>query len=355
MKIAIITQPLWGNTGGILQNLALQQVLKGLGHYPITLDYMWNLKWYKYLLVVIKTCLLYCFPRYRNRFPVWKPVRKEGPKDTFIKDYINKTDEYVYTYNQKILDRYGINAVISGSDQVWRPRYNPELQNMYLGFVDNKLLKLTYGASFGTNEIEYTRRQIKKCSKAVNNLNSVSVRENSGIYLCKEYYNIEAKQVLDPTLLLDRAYYESLISDITSEGNGFIGCYLLDDNSLYEKYKLSASNIFNLGNKEIKTNDDVSPLVWISMFRDANFIVTDSFHGTVFALIFNKPFITICNGSRGKDRLYSLLSPLNLENRIVDEYDESLFFSEIDWDRVNALLYDLRVVSIDFLTKSLSL
>lgn len=358
MKIGIVTQPLLGNYGGLMQNFALQSVLRRLGHEPVTLDYIWSLRWQRYILTTIKTALLWFVPGRRRKFAIFRPVRENKKIDDFVRDHINTT-EYIYRYRQSTLKKYCIDGVITGSDQVWRPMYNPDLKDMYLDFVrKDDIRRVAYAASFGTSEREYTSKEVNNCLRGVRRLDAVSVREASGIELCREYFGVEAGEVLDPTLLLTADDYCELSKNIPIAQDKYLGAYILDDKPYYNEVahdvcsRIGADRVYKVIGKE----KALSPIEWIAMFRDAEFIVTDSFHGTVFSIIFQKPFITFCNHSRGAERFRSLLAPLGLMNRLV-ELDNSdisgLLNIPIDWKSVSEKLNINRKRSINFLKETL--
>lgn len=357
-KVGIVTQPLWGNYGGLLQNYALQTVLRRLGHEPITIDYIWSQKWYRYLLSNLKSFTLYPFPSRRRKFDKWHPVRENELIDRFVNEHISKT-AYVYRYKSTIVSKWHLDAIITGSDQVWRPIYNQDLKDLYLDFAkDEDIPKIAYAASFGTSEYEYTPKNINACLKATKRLDAVSVREASGIKLCKKYFGIDAVEVLDPTLLLTIDDYCELAADRPRSTDSYLDIYILDrtpenDNILREiSYLTGLKNI-----RQITENDkDFAPQDWIAMIRDASFVVTDSFHGTVFSIIFRKPFITICNRDRGADRFISLLKPLGLMDRLVYSKSNELEIiatKDIGWENVYRRLDERREHSVNFLKNSL--
>lgn len=358
MKIGIVTQPLLGNYGGILQNYALQTILRRLGHEPITIDYFWSRSLYSYLKSTVKSLFLYPFPKKRRLFIRMYDKRLNPDIDTFVSRFITTT-KTVYRYMPRLVDRYKLDVLITGSDQVWRPIYNPHLPDMFLDFSKNKKVsKIAYAASFGTSAREYSDKNIADCIDAAKRLSAVSVRESSGVELCRDYFDIEAKTVLDPTLLLTKDDYIDLTEDISAIKEKYVGVYVLDENPDIDELISKVCREKGI-RRVIKYKEDenkVSPKEWIALFRDAEFIVTDSFHGTVFSIIFQKAFVSISNSSRGADRFLSLLKPLGLMNRLVINGQKGIegpIFGTIDWKKVNNDLYERRIASIKFIKSSL--
>ena len=157
MNVGIVTQPLCANYGGILQNYALQQVLKRAGHTPITLDYLPSLPFGRYLLYAGKTMLCAFIPSMRHPL---KPYRHFIKRAAEVEPFIHKNIDLTKTiadYSTKILKKYHINAVLVGSDQVWRYSWNSHyIEDMYLAFAkDYPCLKIVYGASFGVENWDY--------------------------------------------------------------------------------------------------------------------------------------------------------------------------------------------------------
>lgn len=360
MKIGIVTQPLWGNYGGLMQNWALQQALRRMGHEPVTIDYYWNIRWPRYLISTLKTAVLWFVPGRRRVFAKKYPKRSNPKTDAFVKEHIARTP-YVYSYRQSILQRYGIEAVITGSDQVWRPRYNPDLPDMYLDFVRRPgIRKVAYAASFGTAEKEYSEKNLKKCCRPARLLDAVSVREDSGITLCEDYFGIKATTALDPTLLLNKEDYKNLTGAIPECKDKYLAAYILDDGRDFDNVldAVGMQEGLSMVRRVSENDQSMPPMNWIAMFRDASFVVTNSYHGTVFSIIFKKPFIAIYNPERGGDRFHSLLNPLGLGNRLLPDIRnigdiKNLAGSTIDWTQVEASLNMRREDSLDFLRRNL--
>ena len=316
-----MTQPLRSNYGGILQNWALQQVLIQLGHEPVTIDYLPTLSLKSFVLSTIKTIILWFIPSRRRRFSTRKCKRKPL-FDDFVNKHIRKT-EVCYKYSMKAIEKYKLDALVVGSDQVWRPIYNDHLYDMFLQFArEFKGKKIAYAASFGVDNWEFSEEQTKVCSSLVKQFDALSVREFTGIALCKKYLGVDAVNTLDPTLLIRKEVYAKLCRNIPVAKERYLAAYILDsskeaDNIIVEEAK-KKNLLIRRYSADIKAELRVEE--WIAMFRDADFVVTDSFHGTVFSIIFEKSFRCIANRERGTSRFDDLLNKYSSEK--LDEWRE---------------------------------
>lgn len=361
MKIGIITQPLRNNYGGLLQNYALQQVLKKLGHEVITLDHTETpFSRLKIIVSFIKTFFLTLIGKGKGR--------KYYSLDENKKAYIGKhtqyfTDKYINhtrpMYATEDFRNFCINnkieVLIVGSDQVWRPLYNSNIYRSFFDFAKGiEIKRYAYAASFGVDHWEFTEEQTIKCKRLIGLFDAISVREESGVGLCDTYFGRKAEHVLDPTMLLDKEDYEELVkneNEPVSSGNLFT--YILDEseekNNVIEEVATSLDLVpftvmpkYRVNRETIKHIDEcVFPPVtkWLRAFMDAKFVVCDSFHGVVFSIIFNKPFLVIGNNKRGISRFFSLLKLYNLEDRLITGFDNdlSVINIQINWDSVNSI------------------
>lgn len=376
MRIGILTLPLHTNYGGILQAYALQTALKRLGHNATlidrSLDKLSVLGYIKHYIYKALT-----FIPFQKRFiKYWsapKDITREVRKETnyFINKYLIFTEKF-NNNNIKGLNKCSFEAYIVGSDQVWRRAYCPNLPNFYLDFTKNDNVKrISYAASFGIDYWDYKKHETQLCSSLLKKFDAVSVRESSAIGICKNYLGCNAIQVLDPTLLLSASDYEYLAKqeqEPKSEGNLF--CYILDKDSKKQSLINKVSADCGLTSFEVmpklkltKENakkhlsDCIFPSVakWLRAFMDAEMVVTDSFHGCVFSIIFNKPFWVVGNKERGQARFSSLLSLFKLEDRLisVDDIENINWNTPIDWDSVNNTKKEWQDLSFSFLTENL--
>ena len=378
MKIGIITQPLHTNYGGLLQNYALQQILKRLGHEVVTLDqsHLHPKRWRVYAACV-KTFLLHLIGKGKDRiYPFYKSksIHKQIRKNTdyFIDKYISCSsilNEKVDFRNFAI--KSNMDAFIVGSDQVWRPMYNKDVMRSFLDFSEGMFVKrVAYAASFGVDFWEFSQEQSVQAKGLIKMFDAVSVREDSGIDLCKKFLGCDAMHVLDPTMLLDKVDYMKLVEEENeSESKGDLFTYILDASqgkrSIIEKVsdELELTPFISMPQNEVnwKTFNDIESCVfppvtqWLRSFMDAKFVICDSFHGAVFSIIFNKPFLVIGNKERGMSRFNSLLKMFNLENRMIDVDSPLLpiINTPINWGDVNQKRERLKKKSITFIIDAL--
>lgn len=326
MRIGIITQPLYANYGGVLQNWALQQVLMKLGHEPITIDYLPTRSIKSFIISTIKSLILWFVPSRRREF-VQRKYKRKSLFEGFIAQHISKT-EVCYQYSMRYIEQYKLEALIVGSDQVWRPMYNDCLYNMFLQFAENfKGKKIAYAASFGVDNWEFSDEQTKICASLIKQFDAISVRESSGISLCEKYWEVDAVNVLDPTLLVSKGEYIKLCADIPVAKERFLAAYVLDSSDEVDKIIAEEASKRGLIIRRYTADAKAELTVeeWISIFRDASFVVTDSFHGTVFSILFEKPFRCVANRDRGNARFEDLLGKYN--SRKLDEWrGESIAF-----------------------------
>lgn len=378
MKIGIITQPLHANYGGLLQNYAMQQVLVRLGHDVYTIN--------KNNIPTVYTAGVYTWIKFQIKQFIKRILRKPTTPSyceflqirqhciRFVENNIRTTGLFRSQEElQKIIEKYKFNGYVVGSDQVWRPIYSLNIYNDFLDFCKEKkdVKRLAYAASFGVDNWEFDDEQTKECSKLAKLFNAISVREDSGLKLCKEHLGVKATHVLDPTLLLEKEDYIRLVEQNgEKESGGDLFCYILDSNKTIEEAMGNIEKKMSLKSFQVKAkrssyalkredaiNDFVvpSPTKWIRAFIDAKMVFTDSFHGCVFSIIFNKPFWVIGNKERGNARFDSLLKLFSLEDRriSVDEVGQADLTAPINWDSVNAIKKEWQKKSIAFINKNL--
>nr|WP_321356189.1 polysaccharide pyruvyl transferase family protein [uncultured Draconibacterium sp.] len=362
MKIGIFTLPLHTNYGGILQAYALQQVLKNNGHDA----WLINQKrfsppfWRKVLSIIKRIIYRYVFRKkevivlyeeqYKSNFKI---ISKNTQK--FIDKFIQPQTSPLFSNNDlNGLKKLNFDAIIVGSDQVWRAKYTPKIENYYLDFLpqSSNCKKISYAASFGTDNWEYTTKQTIKCARLLQKFSCISVRESSAIKLCKEKFDANVEHVLDPTMLISPKDYINLIGEKEKLAKNVLTTYILDSSDEKEEIIEFFASSLRLRRHKINSKtedhsalleDRIAPSVenWIAGFYSADFVIIDSFHGCVFSILFNKPFYVIGNSTRGMARFDSLLKIFNLENRLIfslNDIPPQSIHDEIDWNEVNKIL-----------------
>lgn len=377
MKISVLTQPLGRNYGGLLQAYALQVTLKKLGCKAETLNRRKGVpvktQAESRLKLLIKNFLAVLgFKKFRK-----DKVNPYLHLECFRDQYISMSP--LIDSDKKIKNYYSKNyfdALIVGSDQVWRPRYSPKLANFFLDFCDHLNLdskRIAYAASFGVDFEEFSKADIDVCRPLARKFDAVSVREDSGADLIQGYFGLQSELVFDPTLLLEASDYEYIIERDHIEDHGCqkgLLAYVLDMDDEKENFVNRVSEVISEEPSFLMSQPNCTPGkdrefsgiypnvgAWLNSFKTAKFVVTDSFHGCVFSIIFNVPFVIIGNESRGMARFESLLKQFDLDNRLFkagDRFDEITALGTIDWERVNKLRNLGREKSIQFLKESLS-
>lgn len=376
MRIGILTLPLHTNYGGILQAYALQTVLERMGHDVVVFDTpnkSFLPPFWKLPLCLTKRTILKFLGRTSRIFMEHYNNKTRSIIAQKIQPFVDSHVHRKEIRSFKELNQEDYDALVVGSDQVWRIIYFPglwlgqQIENAYLDFAKQwNIKRIAYAASFGTDNWEYNEEQTVKCGRLLKTFDAVSSRETNGVKLCKSKFGVDAQHVLDPTMLLNMEDYTSLfIKDNTPKSNGTLLNYVLDEseeiNSLInkvatEKHLVSFAVNNPFENDESKTlQQRIKPSVetWLRGFYDAEFVITDSFHACVFSILFKKQFVVVGNKERGMARFESLLNMFGLENRLVDETVDVNSLQSIDYDKVYDLYRKLKEKSLMFLLDSL--
>ena len=375
MKIGILTQPLRSNYGGLLQTYALQEILKRMGCEP------WIIQREKMggevtvLMQKAKEIIWHLIGREYVAYNANLLAYLQQYTDKFVERHIYpKTSKINSTHKLKtVVSELGIKGYIVGSDQVWRPSYSPCITNYFLDFVNSQedIKRIAYAASFGTDVWEFSKSKGLKCAKLAKMFDAISVREYSGIEMCNRYLGVHAVQVLDPAMLLESTDYVKIVREAgESQSRGNLFYYFLDKTQEKENvvshfasmlslipFSTMPTKISTYENLRKCPEECVYPPVtkWLRSFMDAEMVITDSFHGCVFSIIFNKPFWVIGNHQRGMVRFYSLLELFGLEDRLIDieQIHDIESSTMINWSCVNARMIDLKIKSLEFIRKAI--
>lgn len=281
--------------------------------------------------------------------------------DTFMKNSLPLTKKYTASELLNISDCYDLYIV--GSDQVWSPKYLDG--RFFLDFVKNKNKLVAYAPSFGVKSLnpEITER----VSKWIQRFEYLSVREIAGKEIILELTGKEVPVVLDPTFLFNKDEWYSNFEASNQQDEKYILCYFLSENSYYWKVVSKIADI--LGFKVIivpNTPDDfecpyekyidVAPIDFAKMIYDAAYVITDSFHGTAFAINFGIDFLTLARFSeKSKEsensRVKSILELLNFDDRFIvsDTMSCTVEIDKEKWKKCEVLLEKKREESKQYL------
>lgn len=286
--------------------------------------------------------------------------------DKFRNTFLRMTKKLSFSSNWKKLNNT-YSTFIVGSDQVWRNWWHDDrtIFKFFLDFADYRKNLISYGSSFGINKFEgnpYINAKIKRLLSA---FSSISVREDSGIEICKNDFNVYAQSVLDPTLLCPVDYYNEIINSEahTKHEKKFLTTMIFPnedfDNVNTKQFVSSISRKLNYEIVEVfDSNKTKSFSEWLWILKNSELNIIDSFHGLMFSIIFKKQFICLCNCSGGAERFTNILKKLNLLNRLYSSIEDinidDICSNSIDYDEVYKKLEILKDDSINFLLESLS-
>lgn len=366
MKIGLLTVPFNNNYGGLLQAYALKNVLVSMGNEVIIINRRRNrprgLKFKVYDVLVN----LHIIEDYLTKRTEALSIHT----DIFKREHLSPITEPYYSNKDLIKSlKLGIDAFVVGSDQVWRYRYAQDsIDDFFFSFLRGSgIPRFSYAASFGTEIMDYPEEKKHIVSQLLNEFCAISVREKSGKDLLTKYLGVSeenAKVVLDPTLLLTARDYLKLFDGLSRPQAPYLFTYILDNDLIPEEMINSFLKDRGISRVDMKAQTgDASKLAaiepvekWLSSIYYSDFVLTDSFHGTVFSIIFNKPFIVVANPVRGIARLRDLLGSMGLEDRLVldrNGINMKLFNKSIDWPHVNELLGYHKKESLSFLEAAL--
>ncbi|MBZ0326147.1 MAG: polysaccharide pyruvyl transferase family protein [Altibacter sp.] len=366
-KIGLFTMPLGTNYGGILQLVALQYFLNQQGYETILINRRYPSSMVKRMAKkIVETNGIFDLKEIAFK----KKISIE--LDRFKAKYIPSSTRPLYTEAALIKDtkKQQFDTVIVGSDQVWRIGYMQGIwQHAFLNFISKpETKKIAYAASFGNETWDYPKLS-PKISELLLKFDAVSVREDSGIAICKEHFGCaDVQHTIDPTLLVDDGFYRQFLKERADLHPTGIFAFFLDQDSqkrdIFEQLEKALrikGTIFPIGKKisEYKRlRGYKKPRVeeWLYGFATADFVITDSYHGMLLSLVFERPFLAIANKKRGLARFTSVLKKLGLENRLMHEKGQlplEILSKPINYEEVRTKLEIWRKESELFLINAL--
>lgn len=348
MKIAILTFSKSKNYGANLQCYALTKFLQQQGHFVEQIDIQRPRPRMSIISKILRLHENIIFPMFRRKYI-----------DVFTKKY--KTPE------QLKKDPPQSDAFIVGSDQVWNPSLTKSLDPLiyFLSFVPSEKRKIAYAASFGTEK--WTDEIIQpKVKELLGSFHRIGVREFEGKEICKNTFGVESEIVLDPTFLIDSydnicgEYNEDKLTNelvyFTFKSDGEVADVVLNISKALKAKPVLLGGV--RGKKGFKMRRFVSVPRWLRSIRYAKYVITDSFHCTVFCVLFRKQFLVTPAIEERNGRLFCLLETLGINDRFckiddLKQYGITLMNTMIDYDGVEEAKEKLRKRSIDFLKNAL--
>lgn len=366
MRITTITCHNVYNSGASLQAYALLKYLEDKGNKVEIInykpDYLSN--HYKLGLVsnhkyeknfVLK--IIYLILKFPGRVLALKSKNKY---DQFRKSYLKITNRTYISNEELKINLPEADIYICGSDQIWNTKFNNGKDPaFYLDFVPKEKIKASYAASFATDSIDKELKEITK--ERISKLDYVSVRETSALNILESLDIKNGVQVLDPVFLLDKCTWDNITYEINTKDK-YIFVYDFDGNDLIREIakkianskKLKIYTVFknNYSDKVIK---NMGPIDFISYIKNAEFVISNSFHGTAFSIIFAKQFVVVNRKEEINTRMRDLLSILKIENRLINEnYNLDNIIEDINYNEVNKYASEKLEVSKMYLEKVMS-
>ncbi len=321
------------NYGSALTYFAIHEVVESLGYDTLMLEWPFKNK---------------PFPKTPDN-----NVRR------LAKKYYNYSAQY--TFDEYPLLNNHCEQFLVGSDQLWNWWCSKDMGNYYmLDFVRDNKKKISYSTSFGHPHYDAPESVIKQQSKILKNFDAISVREDDGVTICNDVFGVKATQTFDPVFLCDKSRFEELIKNAKIEfDKPYMLAYILSPNKekgevlkqTAEKLGLDLIIILDgqtdleenkklLGIENVRTNVGIEE--WLAYIYNSSHMVTDSFHGVCFSIIFEKQFTCILNKARGISRFNTLLGHLNLFDLAVDDpiniLTSGVLEHKADYKKVNKIL-----------------
>ncbi len=363
IKCGVITFHRAHNYGAILQTYALQKTMESFSVECEVIDYR-----SKFIEKYYKPITLFNLPSFKRSLAILifngQTVDNKKAFHDFTKKSLKISDEKYYDNDSLSLANERYDFFISGSDQIWNYITAGHIDESYfLNFVDDAVKKNAYAPSFGVESIPNDK--ISKYTELLKDFNCISARELEGAKIINNLLSIEAQVVLDPTLLLDKAAWLNIASESneSNESSDYLLLYLISESNKIIKLARNIAKernlkIIYLNNRLFKVRGmdnrrKTTIAEWLSLFMNANCVVTNSFHGLAFSVNFEKEFFVqyLPAPAKVNSRLASLLELLNLKERVIDR---NFNIEKIDYDKVNLLLKSERDKSYDYIKEIIS-
>lgn len=353
MKIGIITFHRAANFGAVLQAYALQKYLVDQKNEVDIIDYRC-----KAIESVHSPCYFLYVKGIKNKMKQFLRLPRRLKKRKLFDDFLRRKLILSIKVNKENIEGIFQNkydVIIAGSDQIWNPVLTNYDTAYLLDFVPDSIVRVSYAPSFGMNRLD--RKCIEIYKKQMERFHKLSVREKTGIAIIKEMCVKKVSEVADPVLLLQREEWETFMEEPVYRN--YILLYLLRDNERLiclgkkmaeqQNKKLIFISDSLLKKRKIKYIAFPTPEKWVGLFHNADYVVTDSFHGTLFSVMFNKKMTIGLSDLKqnGNSRIINLLNSVAIKFICCD--DMIALGTETDWAIVNAKIEKLRAKSRQFL------
>ena len=369
MKVKIITRHAIANYGSLLQSYATQKTFEKLGFESEIIDYIrieekpknlvntytqnskfWNKNFFTRLMY--KLIQIPNLNKMNNKF------------EKYRKKYLNLTEKEYTTEEELKKNLPEADIYCTGSDQVWGQIANDDYdKNYFLSFVPENKKCISYAASFGKTDISLELK--KKLPDLLKKYKKILVREESAKKIIESVGIDKVEMVLDPTLLLSKLEWEKLYNEKYKKNEDYILVYQLHHNKNFDRYlkkikKTTKLKIYRI-NPSFYFKFKPGKLVYlpsleefITLFHNAKYVITDSFHGTVFSIIFNIPMIDILPQKTGT-RIQSILKLFGIEERLLKYFEDfSIFDKKFDFNKLNEIVKKEQIKSLNLLKESLN-
>lgn len=374
-KVGIVTAYAGYNYGSVLQVFALSRSVTSFGYKGVVIDYLDKSQFHN-LLMRLRTWRnrLFAFIKHPSLFRTFINARKNQTKviisvPKVLKEKFSKfQNEYLCldkdNYRKRRVSTFY--AFICGSDQIWNSNAPGIGEVYYLRFTEQHK-RIAYAPSFGSDTVPDFNK--KRLAKYLREIPYLSVREQSGVKIIKELTGRDATLVLDPVLLAGKEFWEDNVKNIKKRNRKYMVCYFLSNATRALNIIDSISKALDLEVIWINTGVsyeerdflplDASPLEFVSLFMNASFACTDSFHGTAFSVMFGVPFYVFRRQyevfSKQHTRIESFLSLMHLEQRLWNDNNETDFSdcASVDFDYSKNALLNMRRESAEYLKNAL--
>ena len=320
------------NYGSSLTSFALQEMIKSLGYTPKIINFILGKA------------------EYQGSF-----------SEKFANKYFDLTKECSNLKDLTTLN-YETTTFVVGSDCMWHPPFFKKISSEYIhlfSFAAPDAKKIAYATSFGTYDYRHTSEEKYKLRYYLEKFDKISTREDVGTKLCKDKFGVDADCILDPVFVTDKHKYDELIENSNIEmPEKYIAKYIFWPNKITDKLVDFVTSKYNLPVVDINDKNLISVEDWLKYIKNCNMIITHSFHGMCFAIIFNKPFIIYKIGGFDENRYMSVLRKFGLENKLLVDVssieNRPDLFEPIDWGKVNAVLAKEKERSLKWLKAALA-